>query len=325
MTYRELLAVMSTLHPQTQALVDALARMNLVPPDKLSVDQAREQFKRSRVPFVAPAQEVSAAVNAKIPGPGGSIRIRVYRPLGSRSEELLPGLVYFHGGGWVFGDLDSHDPLCRELCNLGECALVAVDYRLAPENRFPAAVEDAISAIRHVERHAAELGIDGTRLAAGGDSAGANLATVAALTFRDEGGPPLKLQLLIYPVTDFSMDAPSYTRIANGFTFSKERMRYFSNAYLRGPEDVTHWRASPLKAKDLSRLPPALLIAAAHDPLVDEGKAYADRLEAAGVPVTYTCYEGMVHGFVSMAGAIDAAHTAIAEAAGGLKRAFRRA
>ena len=316
---------MSELHPQTQALVDAMARMNLVSPDKLSVDQAREQFRRSRVPFVAPPQAVSAVTNAAIPGPSGKTRIRIYRPLASRSEELLPGLVYFHGGGWVFGDLDSHDPLCRELCNLAQCAVVAVDYRLAPENRFPAAVDDAVFAIRHVERHAAELGIDGTRLATGGDSAGANLATVAALTFRDDGGPALKLQLLIYPVADFSMDSPSYTRIENGFTFSRERMRYFSNAYLRSPEDVNDWRASPLKAKDLSRLPPALLIAAGHDPLVDEGKAYADRLKAAGVPVTYTCYEGMVHGFVSMAGAIDAAHTAIAEAAEALKRAFRHA
>jgi acetyl esterase len=313
---------MNPLHPQTQGLVDAMARMNLIPPDKLSVEQAREQFRQSRVPFVAPAEAVDSAKDATLPGPGGGLRIRMYRPLGSRSDELLPGLVYFHGGGWVFGDLDSHDPLCRELCNLARCAVVAVDYRLAPENRFPAAVEDAISAIRYVAQHAIALGIDGARLAAGGDSAGGNLAAVAALTFRDQGGPELKLQLLIYPVTDFSMEAPSYTRIANGFTFSKERMSYFRGLYLRGPEDAANWRASPLKVKDLSRLPPALLIAAGHDPLVDEGKAYADRLEAAGVPVTYTCYDGMVHGFVSMAGAIDAGHTAIAEAAAVLKRVF---
>jgi len=313
---------MNPLHPQTQGLVDAMARMNLIPPDKLSVEQAREQFRRSRIPFVAPAEQVDSAKDATIPGPGGGLRIRMYRPLGSRSDELLPGLVYFHGGGWVFGDLDSHDPLCRELCNLARCAVVAVDYRLAPENRFPAAVEDAISAIRYVAQHAIALGIDGARLAAGGDSAGGNLAAVAALTFRDQGGPELKLQVLVYPVTDFSMEAPSYTRIANGFTFSKERMSYFRGLYLRGPEDAANWRASPLKAKDLSRLPSALLIAAGHDPLVDEGKAYADRLAAAGVPVTYTRYDGMVHGFVSMAGAIDAGHTAIAEAATALKRAF---
>ncbi len=313
---------MNPLHPQAQALVDAMARMNLVPPDKLSVEQAREQFRRSRLPFVAPAQEVGAANDGTIPGPGGGLRIRTYRPLGSRADELLPGLVYFHGGGWVFGDLDSHDPLCRELCNLARCAVISVDYRLAPENRFPAALDDAIFAIRHVEQHAAEFAIDGTRLATGGDSAGGNLAAVAALTLRDQGGPRLKLQVLIYPVTDFSMDAPSYTSIANGFTLTKERMGYFRNAYLRGPADIADWRASPLKAQDMSRLPPALLIAAGHDPLVDEGKAYADRLAAAGVPVTYTCYDGMVHGFMSMAGGIDVGHTAIAEAAAALKRAF---
>jgi acetyl esterase/lipase len=313
---------MNPLHPQTQALVDAMARMNLVPPDKLSVEQAREQFRRSRIPFVARPQEVAAAKDGTIPGRGDGLRIRAYRPLGSRPDEILPGLVYFHGGGWVFGDLDSHDPMCRELCNLARCAVISVDYRLAPENRFPAAVDDAISAIRHVEQNATEFGIDGTRLAAGGDSAGGNLAAVAALTFRDQGGPQLKLQILIYPVTDFSMGAPSYTRIANGFTLSRERMGYFRGLYLRGPADAADWRASPLKAKDMSRLPPALFIAAGYDPLVDEGKAYADRLTAAGVPVTYTCYEGMVHGFVSMAGAMDAGHTAIAEAAAALKRVF---
>ena len=313
---------MSALHPQTQAMVDAMARMNLVPPDALTVEQAREQFRRARAPFVAAPETVGAIVNTTIPGPGGKLPLRIYRPVGSRPEEALPALVYFHGGGWVFGDLDSHDPLCRELCNLAGCAVVAVDYRLAPEHKFPAAVDDALAAIRHVGQHARDLGIDGTRLAAGGDSAGGNLVAVAALTLRGQSGPPLKLQVLIYPVTDLAMDTPSYTSIANGFTLTRERMRYFRSAYLRGPEDIADWRASPLRAQDLSGLPPALVIGAAHDPLVDEGKAYADRVAAAGTPVTYTCYEGMVHGFLSVAGAIDPAHAAIAEAAAGLRRAF---
>jgi len=233
-------------------------------------------------------------------------------------------MVYFHGGGWVFGDLDSHDPLCRELCNLARCVVVSVDYRRAPEDRFPAAVDDSIAAVRYVAEHAADFGIDASRLAVGGDSAGGNLATVAALTLRDQGGPRLAFQVLIYPVTDFAMDAPSYTSIANGYTLTRDRMGYFRELYLRGPQDVGDWRASPLKAQDLSRLPPALIIAAGHDPLVHEGKAYADRLTAAGVPVTYTCYDGLVHGFASMAGAMDAGHTAIAEAATALKRAFAR-
>jgi len=312
------------LHPQAQAMVDAMARMPVVPLDQLSVEQAREQFARTRAPFLAPAQEVGALNNLAIPGPGGRLRLRAYSPVGSRRGEPLPGMVYFHGGGWVFGDLDSHDPLCRELCNLARCVVVSVDYRRAPEDRFPAAVDDSIAAVRYVAEHAADFGIDASRLAVGGDSAGGNLATVAALTLRDQGGPRLAFQVLIYPVTDFAMDAPSYTSIANGYTLTRDRMGYFRELYLRGPQDVGDWRASPLKAQDLSRLPPALIIAAGHDPLVHEGKAYAGRLTAAGVPVTYTCYDGLVHGFASMAGAMDAGHTAIAEAATALKRAFAR-
>ena len=314
---------MSALHPQVQAMVDAMARMNIVPPESLTVAQAREQFRLVRAPFVAAAQEVGAVTNQTIPGPAGDIPIRTYRPLGSRPEDKLPVLVYFHGGGWVFGDLNSHDPMCRELCNLAGCAVIAVDYRLAPEHKFPAALEDAIAAVRQVAHLAEDFAIDRTKIAIGGDSAGANLAAVAALTFRDQGGPQLKLQLLIYPVTDLAMDTSSYTQIANGFTLTRERMRYFRDAYLRDPDDVADWRASPLRAPDLSNLPSGLIIGAAYDPLVDEGKAYADRLALTGVPVSYSCYEGMVHGFLSMAGAIDVAHAAIAEAAVALKRAFQ--
>ena len=310
------------LHPQAQAMVDAMARMPVVPLDQLSVEQAREQFARTRTPFLAPPQEVGALSDLAIPGPGGRLRVRAYTPKGSRRGEPLPAMVYFHGGGWVFGDLDSHDPLCRELCNLARCVIVSVDYRRAPEHRFPAAVDDSVAAVRYIAEHAADFGIDASRLAVGGDSAGGNLTTVVALTLRDQGGPRLAFQVLIYPVTDFAMDAPSYTSLANGYTLTRDRMRYFSELYLRGPQDVGDWRASPLKAADLSRLPPALIMAAGHDPLVDEGKAYADRLAAAGVPVTYTCYDGVVHGFASMAGAMDAGHTAIAEAAAALKRAF---
>ena len=312
------------LHPQAQAMVDAMARMPVVPLDQLSVEQAREQFSRTRTPFLAPPQEVGALSDLAIPGPGGRLRVRAYTPMGSRRGEPLPAMVYFHGGGWVFGDLDSHDPLCRELCNLARCVIVSVDYRRAPEHRFPAAVDDSVAAVRYVAEHAADFGIDASRLAVGGDSAGGNLATVVALTLRDQGGPRLAFQVLIYPVTDFAMDAPSYTSLANGYTLTRDRMRYFSELYLRAPQDIGDWRASPLKAADLSRLPPALIMAAGHDPLVDEGKAYADRLAAAGVPVTYTCYDGVVHGFASMAGAMDAGHTAIAEAAAALKRAFAR-
>jgi acetyl esterase len=288
----------------------------------MPVDQARAQFMRSRALYLAPAQAVASAEDRTIPGPAGELPIRVYRPAGSAPATPLPALVFFHGGGWVFGDLESHDSLCRELCNVGGCAVVAVAYRVAPESKFPAAVEDAVAAIRYVAASAQTLGIDGSRLAAGGDSAGGTLAAAAALTFRDQGGPRLRLQALIYPVTDMTLDSPAYARIATGYTLPRERMLFFREAYLRGPEDIADWRASPLKARDLSNLPPALVLTAAQDPLVDEGKAYADRLAAAGVPVAYSCYEGMVHGFLTMAGAVEAGHAGIAEVAAALKRAF---
>jgi acetyl esterase len=313
---------MSALHPQVQAVMDAMAKMNLLPPHTIPIGQARAQFNRSRANFVAPAQTVASVADRNIPGPAGEIPVRLYRPIASELTTLLPALVYFHGGGWVFGDLDTHDALCREVCNLAGCAVVAVAYRMAPENKFPAAVDDALAAVRHVAAHGKMFGIDGARLAVAGDSAGGTLAAAAALTFRDQGGPRLRLQALIYPVTDMALDSPAYARIPSGYTLPRERMLFFREAYLRGPEDIADWRASPLKARDLSNLPPALVLTAAQDPLVDEGKAYADRLAAAGVAVTYSCYEGMVHGFLTLAGAIDAGHTGIAEVAAALKGAF---
>jgi acetyl esterase len=306
---------MSPLDPQTQAVVDALASMQLVPPHLLPVNQARAQFMRSRGQFLASPQAVGSVSDRTMPGPAGEVPIRIYRPAGSRPDALLPGLVYLHGGGWVFGNLDSHDPLCRELCNLSGCAVVSVDYRLAPEHKFPAAFDDTLAAIRYLARNGAGFGIDGARIAAGGDSAGGNLAAAAAIALRDQGGATLALQFLLYPVTDLAMDTPSYSTLASGFTLTAERMRYFRDQYLNAQRDIADWRASPLKASILAGLPPALVITASHDPLVDEGRAYAERLKAAGVPTTYTCYEGTVHGFMTMAGAIDVAHVAIAQTA----------
>jgi acetyl esterase len=313
---------MGALHPQTQAVLDALAAMKLTPPDQLPVEQARAQFMRSRAQFLMAPQAVGSIADRAIPGRAGEIPLRIYRPQGSAAEALLPALVFMHGGGWVFGNLDSHDPMCRELCNRSGCALVSVDYRLAPEHKFPAAFDDTLDAIRYLGREGASLGIDGTRLAAGGDSAGGNLAAAAAIAFRDQGGPRLALQLLLYPVTDLAMDTPSYTAFADGYMLTRERMRYFRDAYLSAPGQADDWRASPLRAGDLSRLPPALVITASHDPLVDEGRRYAERLNAAGVPATYTCYDGMVHGFMTMAGAIDDGRAAVAQAAAAVKAAL---
>jgi acetyl esterase len=310
------------LHPQAQAVLDAFARMDLTPPHLLPAAQARIQFMQARAPFTAPAQEVAAAHDIGIPGPDGPIRIRLYRPRGSRPSESLPALIYFHGGGWVFGDLESHDSLCREICNAAGCVVAAVDYRLAPEHKFPAAVEDAIAAIRHIAGNAPALGIDAARIAAGGDSAGGNLVAVAAIEFRDRGGPRLRLQLLLYPVTDLSMDSASYREMGQGYLLTYERMHYFREQYLQSEQDILDWRASPLKVQDASNLPPALVVTASHDPLVDEGRAYAQRIAMAGVPVEYRCYDGVIHGFLTMAGAIDAGKVGIGQIVGALRRAF---
>jgi acetyl esterase len=310
------------LDPQVRKVLDTLAAMNLQPPDKLPVAEARVQFMRSRAQFLAAPEPVAAVQDLSIPGPAGPIGVRCYRPSGSQPATPLPAFVFFHGGGWVFGNLDSHDALCRSLCNAARCAVIAVDYRLAPEHRFPAAVEDTLAAIRYLAEHGKRHDIDGSRIAAGGDSAGGNLAAVAALAFRDQGGPRLALQVLLYAVTDFSLESPSYATLGQGYMLTLDRMRFFRSQYLNGPADIADWRASPLRAQDLSRLPPALVLTASHDPLIDEAKAYADRLAAAGVEVTYRCYPGVVHGFMTMAGAINLGRKAIDETAASIRRAL---
>jgi len=311
-----------SLHPQAQAVIDAFARMNLSPPEKLPVAQAREQFLRGRAGFIAAEEAVAGVTDASFPGPGGPIPVRIYRPLGSAPADVLPVLMFFHGGGWVFGNLDSHDRLCRSLANCAGCCVIAVDYRLAPEHRFPAAVDDAIAAIEHAAAQAAQLRIDPERIAAAGDSAGGNLVAVAALHFRDHGGPRMVLQALLYPVTDLRMGSESYRTLGTGFLLTAERMRYFAEQYLNGPANAAHWRASPLLAGSLADLPPALVITASHDPLVDEGRAYAERLAAEGGQARYSCHAGMIHGFMTMAGAIEGGRAAIEETAAALRRAF---
>lgn len=311
-----------SIHPQVQAVLDALAKLGLPAPQSVTPAQARLNFKQSRSVFLPQAEAVGASADFSIAGPGGPIPLRLYRPKGSAAGAQLPALVFFHGGGWVLGDIETHDPLCRLLANRSGCAVVSVDYRLAPEHKFPAAVEDAVAVTRYLAAQGEALGIDGGRLALGGDSAGGNLATVVALTLRDAGGPPLRLQLMLYPATDFAMDTPSHSEFANGYMLTRERMQYFADSYLRSPRDVSDWRASPLQAKDLSRLPPAFIMTASHDPLRDEGKAYADRLNAAGVVASYRCYQGMIHGFMTMSGAVDAAAGAIGDAASAIKHAL---
>jgi acetyl esterase/lipase len=231
--------------------------------------------------------------------------------------------MFFHGGGFVICNLDTHDRLCRSLANASGCAVVSVDYRLAPEHKFPAAVEDAYSATRYVAEHAAEFGIDPNRIAVGGDSAGANLATVVALMARDRGGPALKFQLLIYPVTDFTDHATESEReYGKGYFLDEEVMDWFADQYF-APETDRHLPyASPLKASDLRGLPPAFVITGECDPLRDQGEAYADKMRSAGVPVVLKRYEGMIHPFLSLAGIVDAGRAAIKDSAVAMREAL---
>jgi acetyl esterase len=254
--------------------------------------------------------DVDEVVDLLIPGPAGTLRVRVYRPL---STELLPVVIWFHGGGWVVGTLDSHDPVCRALANRTPCVVVAVDYRLAPEAPFPAAVEDSWAATQWVEREALKLGGDASRLVVAGDSAGGNLAAALALRARDSG-LDLALQVLVYPVTDSDLDSESYLRLATGLNLTRAKMEWYWEQYLGGA-DGSHPEASPLRAPDLAGVAPALVQTAEHDPLLSEGEAYAARLAEAGVPVTLTRYEGVIHGFIRMPALVAEADFALAEIA----------
>lgn len=311
------------LDPQAQALLERIAAAGRPTLDTLNAVRARQAYRESRIPLQPEPPDVASAEDRAIPGPHGPIGVRIYRPAGSNPTETLPVLVYFHGGGCAVGDLDTHDTVCRSLANATGCALVAVDYRMGPEHKFPRAVDDCFAATRWVAAHAKELRVDANRIAVGGDSAGGCLATVTALTARDGGGPKLVFQLLIYPTTTLQHNTPSTAALgAEGYVLTFAIMKYFRAAYLNGPEDQTDWRASPLLARDHSRLPPALIITAGYDPIRDEGKAYAEKLKAAGVETEYRCFDGMIHGFITMGGVLDAAGQAIEVSAAALKRVF---
>lgn len=310
------------LDPHARALLDLMAERGVPPTHTLQPDEARRLY-RERRGFTQPDAPVVADVRAlEAPGPAGAVPLRFYRPEGLPAE--APVLVYFHGGGWTIGDLDTHDVLCRELAIGAHCALVAVDYRLGPEHRFPAAVDDALAATRWVQSQAGALGIDPARLALGGDSAGGNLAAVVALALRDEAGaaPAPCLQLLIYPATDMRCGAPSHRHNGEGYLLTRDTIAYFRGHYIADPAQWADWRASPLLHADLSRLPPALVITAGFDPLRDEGRAYADALSAAGTAAQYICFERQIHGFITMGRVIPEARTAVDLCTAALRRAF---
>lgn len=264
---------------------------------ELPVPQAREatvmQIRRSRKPAL-----VASITNRTLPGPAGEIPIRIYTPDGMGP---FPLLLFFHGGGFVVGSLDSGDDTCRALCRGAGCIVVSVDYRLAPEHKFPAASDDCLAATRWAADHAAEVNGDPARLVVAGDSAGGNLAAVTALRTRDEGGPRLCGQLLFYPVTGYhTPPTPSYIANANGYLLTRAMMVWFWGHYLNHPGEASHPHAVPLCAADLSNLPSALVITAEFDPLRDEGERYAERLQLAGVPTVCSRYDGMIHGFLML-------------------------
>ena len=306
------------LDPQAQSLVDAMAKLNLKPIEDSTPEEARESM-RSRTAALGPFPDVAAVTDRRVPVQGAEITVRLYAPAGAGPH---PALVFYHGGGWVIGDLDTHDGLCRTLTNAAGCIVASVDYRLAPETKYPAAAEDSYAALVWLAANAARLGIDPRRIAVGGDSAGGNLSTVVALMARDRKGPALAAQILIYPVTDHNLDTPSYHENATGYVLTREGMRWFWRHYLVREEQGQEPLASPLRAPSLAGLPPALVITAACDPLRDEGEAYAARLRDAGVPVTLTRYDGMFHGFIRMTRFLDKARAAVDEVAGSLRKAF---
>lgn len=265
-----------------------------------------------------PDTPVFRVEDRQIPGPGGPLSVRIYTP---RAATALPGLVYFHGGGFVLGGLDMNDRPCRMLANASGAVVVSVDYRLAPEHPFPAAVDDAYAATKYVAEHAGEFGIDPARLGVAGDSAGGNLATVTAIQSRDLGGPRLAFQLLVYPQVEFEDDSPSMREYGAGHFLDVEGIAYLLGHYCPRAEDRRLPTASPLRA-NLSGLPPAFILTAECDPLRDQGEAYAQKLRDAGVPVEHTRYEGMIHPFFSLAGIVDTGRTAIAHAAAATARAL---
>jgi len=305
-----------TLDAQMRAILDQMKAAGWRPTHTLSVAEARRAFK-SRI---AKGAAVARTVDRSIPGPAGDIPVRIHWPAGAGP---FPALVFFHGGGWVVGDLDTHDVTCRSLTNQAGCVTVSVDYRLAPEHKFPAAVEDAYAATRWVAAHAAELGVDPRRVAVGGASAGGNLATVVGGIAIERGGPRLAFQLLIYPVTDAALDTPSARAItSDDYPLSRADMEWFWRQYLRDDADRANPYASPARAKSLAGLPPALVITAEIDPLCDEGERYAAALQRAGVPARFTRYEGVTHGFVGMEAVLDKGRAAVAESAQALRAAF---
>ncbi len=311
------------LHPQAQFLLDLMVERKVPPTHTLSPADARAFYRERRTVTQPEPPPIAETRDLTADGPHGPIPVRLYHPLPAAQRRSPPAvLVYYHGGGWVIGDLDTHDTLCRELANSAGIAVVAVDYRMGPEHRFPAAVDDCIAATRWVRKHAADLGVDATRMAVGGDSAGGNLAAVVAIAMRDAGDVPIRFQLLIYPATDQRRGWPSHTTNGQGYLLTADTMAYFHDHYIPDKAMDLDWRASPLLHTDLSKLPPALVLTAGYDPLRDEALQYSHKLTQAGNRCTHILFERQIHGFITMGKVLDEANTAVQICAAELRRAL---
>jgi len=306
------------IDPQVRGFLDEMKALDAPPlhtlgPEKARVAAAVDSGAVERRPPLADKQDRT------VPGPAGPIPVRIYVP---RGDGPFPVLVFYHGGGWVLGGIATHDVTCCQLADAAACLVVSVDYRLAPEHKFPAAVDDAYRAAEWVFEHAESFGADARRVAVGGDSAGGNLAAAVCLMARDRNSFRPRFQLLIYPIVDCNLNTPSYLQNAEGCFLTRETMKWFWECYLRSDEDGRHPYASPLRAEDLGGLPEAMVITAEYDPLRDEGEAYAARLRQAGVPVTQTRYDGMIHAFFRRTAQFDKARAAMQEVSEALKRAL---
>jgi acetyl esterase len=310
------------LDPESQRLIDLMAAANRPAWNTLSPEAARELYLSLRPAAQGPRPTDVKVVDRTIAGPAGDLPVRIYRPASAAADAKLPGLVYAHGGGWVFGNLDSHDVLCAQLALEAGIAVVAIDYRLAPEARFPGAFDDIVAGLKWVAANGPSVGIDPAKLAIGGDSAGGNLAAAVTIWVRDNGGPRLRLQLLAYPVTDAVARAESYRRYEDGYGLNAATMEWFFDHYTPDKAARDDWRVSPLRAGSLAGLPPALVITAGFDPLRDEGRAYAFRLQQEGTQADLMEFGGMLHGFLSSPMLLHGARRGTTIAAAALREAL---
>lgn len=310
---------MTDLHPQLKAMLEDVATANYPDQIEVPVDEARRITVERAQRFYGPAEPVARVEALTIPGPAGPLKARIYAV---ESDEPLPVMVYFHGGGWVLGDVDSHDKGVRAVTNAAHCMSVSVEYRRAPETAFPGAIDDCFAALAWIAENAASFGGDGSRLAVAGDSAGGNLAAACALMAKERGAPDLAFQLLIYPVVDYGLETDAYRDHADTLVLNRDRMAYFWEQYVPDVAQRTDWRAAPLRAPDHSGLPPALILGSGIDPLYAEGVAYTEKLKAAGVAAEHVGYPRMTHAFFQAPALLDDSRDAIDRAGAALRKAF---